>query len=57
MELKQISLSIDGNYLYALDVEGRLWVAATHDPGHGRTIATHPKWERVEGPPATPDQT
>jgi hypothetical protein len=55
MELKQIALSQDGRHIYALDVNGRLWIAQTHVPSvnGGGAIATSPTWTPIVPPPKT----
>jgi hypothetical protein len=53
MQLMQISISPDGAYIYALDVNGGLWAARTRIEGFdGGGMATSPVWMRIEPPPA-----
>jgi hypothetical protein len=52
MQLTQIAISPDGAYIYALDVEGRLWAARTRVEGFdGGGMATSPQWMRITLPP------
>jgi hypothetical protein len=52
MQLMQIAITPDGAYIYALDVQGRLWAARTRIEGFdGGGMATNPEWMRIQTPP------
>jgi hypothetical protein len=52
MEIKQIALSPDGNYIYAVDAEGKLWFAPTREPHITNlgVIAVKPDWKQIAAP-------
>jgi hypothetical protein len=55
MQLMQISISPDGAYIYALDVQGALWVARTRVEGFdGGAMDPAPAWVRIQLPPGAP---
>jgi hypothetical protein len=58
MELKQIALSPDGMFIYALDANGRLWFAQTRLPSAtgGGGLAINPTWTPIAPPPKQPGQ-
>jgi hypothetical protein len=51
MELKQIAISPDGFYIYALDEKGKLWAAPTKVPGQNGGLAVAPNWTQIKAPP------
>ncbi|MDB4981503.1 MAG: hypothetical protein JWM82_2255 [Myxococcales bacterium] len=55
MQLMQIAISPDGAYIYALDVQGALWVARTRVEGFdGGAMDAAPTWVPVKPPPGAP---
>lgn len=58
MQLMQISISPDGAYIYALDVQGGLWAARTRVEGFdGGAMDPKPQWMQIQLPPGAPVQT